>query len=379
MQIANSSNNQTNKCSWSSNTIQETTGQVKLQVAELTFNFFPPVIGDFLGNDKIQPTRSGWRYNQPYGIVWDGPRLVSNLKQSTSSVLDQYQWQSRYLCRHLSSVASPSSHQRHEGGVWYRENRHGVVARDTITATQPSSNWQLGDSCWYWEATLQWPFNQVQHSHCKQEFVTANVVLGKFCPRQSGADLPRTWGPTVRGDGISCCLTIDWLSGGRIGKTNALKCKEGESESDTVTPENYCQEAVSCLLTSKMVGGAKLRRCYVCEKEVEMEGTVKEHMKKHAGPRSKVQFRLSNCLADVCKTACKLCGKVLPLQRMRSHTKEKHGMGITDYKTNFNQVIHDLYLTCIQLEQKSLKCFSIRTSLTWRKRSSMNVEFAESR
>ena len=70
-----------------------------------------------------------------------------------------------------------------------------------------------------------------------------------------------------------------------------------------------------------------------------MEGTVKEHMKKkHTGPRSKAQFRFSNNLADVCKTACKLCGKVLPLQRMRTHTKDKHGLGITDYKTNFNQV-----------------------------------------
>ena len=96
---------------------------------------------------------------------------------------------------------------------------------------------------------------------------------------------------------------------------------------------------VSCKTTFSMVGGGKLRRCYVCEKEVEMEGTVKEHMKKkHAGD-TKVQFRFSNSLADVCKTACKLCGKVLSLQRMRTHTKEKHGMGITDYKTNFKQVI----------------------------------------
>ena len=99
-------------------------------------------------------------------------------------------------------------------------------------------------------------------------------------------------------------------------------------------------KAVSGVVTSKMVGGGKLRRCYVCEKEVEMEGTVKEHMKKkHTGPRSKAQFRFSNNLADVCKTACKLCGKVLPLQRMRTHTKDKHGLGITDYKTNFNQVL----------------------------------------
>ena len=87
-----------------------------------------------------------------------------------------------------------------------------------------------------------------------------------------------------------------------------------------------------------MVGGGKLRRCYVCEKEVEMEGTVKEHMKKKHAANTTAQFRFSNNLRDVCKTACKLCGKIMLLQRMRTHTKEKHGMGITDYKTNFNQV-----------------------------------------
>ena len=80
--------------------------------------------------------------------------------------------------------------------------------------------------------------------------------------------------------------------------------------------------------------GRTSRRCYVCEKEVELVGTMKDHMQKaHRG-----EFRLSNNLGNVCKTACKLCGKVLPLQRMRTHTKEKHGMGITEYKSKFNQV-----------------------------------------
>ena len=101
-----------------------------------------------------------------------------------------------------------------------------------------------------------------------------------------------------------------------------------------------------------MVGSGKLRRCYVCEKEVEMEGTMKEHMKKKHTGGTKVQFRFSNSLADVCKTACKLCGKVLPLQRMRIHTKEKHGMGITVYKTNFKQVIQDHQNRKLDLQHK---------------------------
>merc|ERR1719318_77242 len=40
-------------------------------------------------------------------------------------------------------------------------------------------------------------------------------------------------------------------------------------------------------------------------------------------------------MKDACKTACKVCGQVFPLQRLRGHTKAAHGMVITEYKSSF--------------------------------------------
>ena len=114
--------------------------------------------------------------------------------------------------------------------------------------------------------------------------------------------------------------------------------------------------------------GRTSRRCYVCEKEVELVATMKDHMQKaHSG-----EFRLSNNLGDVCKTACKICGKVLPLQRMRTHTKDKHGMGITEYKSKFNQVTP-------VIESSSNQIYFFRTSSTWWKRFFMSVDYVPSR
>lgn len=114
--------------------------------------------------------------------------------------------------------------------------------------------------------------------------------------------------------------------------------------------------------------GRTSRRCYVCEKEVELVGTMKDHMQK----AHREEFRLSNNLGDVCKTACKLCGKVLPLQRMRTHTKDKHGMGITEYKSKFNQVTP-------VTESSSNQIYFFRTSSTWWKRFFMSVDYVPSR
>merc|ERR1719318_222018 len=47
-------------------------------------------------------------------------------------------------------------------------------------------------------------------------------------------------------------------------------------------------------------------------------------------------------MKDACKTACKVCGQVFPLQRLRGHTKAAHGMVITEYKSKFNQHYYDL-------------------------------------
>ena len=66
----------------------------------------------------------------------------------------------------------------------------------------------------------------------------------------------------------------------------------------------------------------------------------KEHMEDHKEDLKKYKF--SNNLMDSCKTVCKLCGKQFILNKMRSHTKTKHGMQITEYKAKFNQFFYNI-------------------------------------
>ena len=68
-----------------------------------------------------------------------------------------------------------------------------------------------------------------------------------------------------------------------------------------------------------------------------------QHMDDHSEDLRKYKF--SNNMVDCCKTSCKLCGKQFSLQRMRSHTKNDHGMQITEYKTKFNQFFFDIVET----------------------------------
>ena len=65
-----------------------------------------------------------------------------------------------------------------------------------------------------------------------------------------------------------------------------------------------------------------------------------EHMDDHSEELKKYKF--SNNMIDCCKTACKLCGQMFPLQALRNHTKINHGMQITEYKTKYNQSFFDI-------------------------------------
>ena len=81
------------------------------------------------------------------------------------------------------------------------------------------------------------------------------------------------------------------------------------------------------------------RKCYVCDVNgIDMD--FLQHMKDHSEDLKKYKF--SNNMIDGCKTTCKVCGKLVPLQRMRAHTKQAHGMQITEYKTKFNQFFYDI-------------------------------------
>merc|ERR1712129_585411 len=82
------------------------------------------------------------------------------------------------------------------------------------------------------------------------------------------------------------------------------------------------------------------RHCYVCDTDkVGREGFSK-HMNSHADELK--NFRFSNNTRDCCRTACKICGSVFPLSRMREHTKSVHQLQIGEYKTKYQQTFFDI-------------------------------------
>ena len=81
------------------------------------------------------------------------------------------------------------------------------------------------------------------------------------------------------------------------------------------------------------------RKCYVCDVNG-IDKNFLQHMDDHTEDLKKYKF--SNNMIDCCKTACKVCGKLKPLQGMRAHTKQAHGMPITEYKKKFNQFFYDI-------------------------------------
>ena len=211
--------------------------------------------------------------------------------------------------------------------VWY-------LSRPHISARETRSNWQVEDS-------------KIPANHASMAFQSTPLSVQK---QKNKENEQKKKCSIVSGE-----TTNQVLSFLRKWKWKALH-----------TRNLLCWE-INLRLTSNMVGRTS-RRCYVCEKEVELVATMKDHMQKaHSG-----EFRLSNNLGDVCKTACKICGKVLPLQRMRTHTKDKHGMGITEYKSKFNQVTP-------VIESSSNQIYFFRTSSTWWKRFFMSVDYVPSR
>ena len=93
----------------------------------------------------------------------------------------------------------------------------------------------------------------------------------------------------------------------------------------------------------------KPKHCYICGKEVEIKGSMKDHQNEvHKEDLAKI--KISNTMEDVVRTFCKVlnketnkpCGENLKVNMMRGHTKKTHNMIITDYKKEYNQHYYDL-------------------------------------
>ena len=85
--------------------------------------------------------------------------------------------------------------------------------------------------------------------------------------------------------------------------------------------------------------GIGTKHCYVCDTDVNKD-VFKTHQDDHKDILKTMKF--SNNTNDSARTACKICGKVFQVPRMRGHTKSAHGMVITEYKSKFNQHYYDL-------------------------------------
>ena len=82
------------------------------------------------------------------------------------------------------------------------------------------------------------------------------------------------------------------------------------------------------------------RKCHVCALDSIDKNYFKQQMEDHSEDLKKYKF--SNNLIESCKTTCKLCGKQIRFNTIRTHTKTEHGMQITEYKAKFNQFFYDI-------------------------------------
>merc|ERR1719309_149880 len=81
------------------------------------------------------------------------------------------------------------------------------------------------------------------------------------------------------------------------------------------------------------------RRCFICDSDIQ-SSEYEAHLDNHSEDIK--SLKISNNLAEYCKTACKVCEKILNLNGVRGHIKKEHGMVITEYKKRFKQHYFDL-------------------------------------
>ena len=81
------------------------------------------------------------------------------------------------------------------------------------------------------------------------------------------------------------------------------------------------------------------RICCICDGQFAPK-VFEDHFNSHQDDLEYLPF--SNDMKDACRTTCRLCDREMIQTRLRSHTKDKHGMSITDYKAKFNLLVVDI-------------------------------------
>ena len=85
-----------------------------------------------------------------------------------------------------------------------------------------------------------------------------------------------------------------------------------------------------------MVAGG-LEHCFICNSKVmiENESSMEKHNEEEHDEELR-ELRFSNNMKDVIRTVCQLCNVTYPVSRMRMHTKQSHGIPVSEYKKKFN-------------------------------------------
>jgi len=88
------------------------------------------------------------------------------------------------------------------------------------------------------------------------------------------------------------------------------------------------------------------KTCFVCDVQFSTK-VIDDHMASHRDE----PLAYSSNMKDAVRTVCRICDMEMILTRLRGHTKEKHGVNITDYKKKFNIQVLEI------IEKVFHKCF----------------------
>ena len=86
------------------------------------------------------------------------------------------------------------------------------------------------------------------------------------------------------------------------------------------------------------MSAARNNYCYFCRDRAKEKSMI-EHQRSHQ--EEILQTRQSNDMKDVVVTKCQICEEPVNLTRMRSHTRTRHKMKITEYKEMYGQQYYD--------------------------------------
>jgi len=104
------------------------------------------------------------------------------------------------------------------------------------------------------------------------------------------------------------------------------------------------QNLILTMVSAKAGSGTSKKYCYICKEVITVNNRIQSLKDHHDEEHSEAiaNAKKSNNMEDCVRSCCKICGTQVKVTGMRGHTKNSHGMVITDYKMKYNQTYYDL-------------------------------------